>query len=526
MYGPGHLFGTSAYWTMPINDERMNLVGYRYFLIEPWHWPIFASDRIDVPSVRSVAFLDCIPVWALCNKLVATIIPPWRSVSASAYLGLWHALAYGLQPCLGVACLRALGHRTWRDGILTALFFLAIPAWIFRYGHAALSAHWLELWALYLYLRTPPCAPLPRRLGFAMVAQLALASLVTPYHTVMSFGILCAALARTRSRRSIVVWFAACVATVVLAMWLAGYFTRDSHGHQWGFEAESANLLTWLVPVRSGVLGDARWIANVLATDQQWEGYAYLGLGYLGLLALLAPHVATLRRVVQRHAFLFGVAVAFGLLSLSNHIYFGSHEIVAYSIPHFLHRFPDQFRSPGRFVWIPMYVAIVYLLHWGLARVATSVLVIALAVQLLDARGDWALQRAQTSRPTTAYLDAASWRTLLHAHEAVAVYPVFPCVVDPERPNLDLVSTELQMLASETAMPINGTYSVHPNHDCKHREARWPDLALEPGTLYVLFPRADAIADRFSVLGATCASFAFGRVCSTNAGAIAAFAGR
>ncbi|HTR52392.1 MAG TPA: DUF6311 domain-containing protein [Kofleriaceae bacterium] len=524
VYGPGHLLGTSAYWTMPINDERMNLVGYRYFLLEPWHWPLFDSDRIAVPATRSLAFLDVIPLWALFNKLVATLVPPWRVFSASAYLGMWHGLAYVLQPCFGIACLRALGHRTWREALVGALFFLAVPAWIFRYGHGALSAHWIELWAFYLYLRTPPRERLPRRLGYALIAQLAVGSLVTPYHPVMSLPISAAALVRTRDRRSIVTWLPVCIATVVLATWIAGYFDRESHGHQWGFEAESANLLTWLVPVRSGFFGDARWLANTLATDQQWEGYAYFGLGYLGLLAAFAPHAAMLPSVVRRHGLLFGVAIVFGLVALSNHVYLGSHEIATYSIPSFLHRFPDQFRSPGRFVWIPMYLAMLFVLHWAFTRFATRfwIVVLALAVQLFDVRGDWALQRAQASGPTATSLDLATWRTLIETHQRVAIYPVFHCVVDPDRPGLDLVSTEIQLLASETALPINDTYTVHPPHDCRHREIAWPDIALEPGTLYVIFPRADAIADRFVAHGATCARFAQGRACSTDAAAIRA----
>ena len=138
VYGPGHLAGTSAYWDMPTSDERMYLIGYRYFLHEPWHWPLFTSYAVDAPYAKSLVFLDCIPLWALVNKLIAAVIPPWRAFSAQAYLGLWHGLVYALQPCLGVACLRALGHRSWRTAIVNALFVLAIPCWIFRYGHAAL----------------------------------------------------------------------------------------------------------------------------------------------------------------------------------------------------------------------------------------------------------------------------------------------------------------------------------------------------------------------------------------------------
>ena len=44
VYGVGHLFGTNAYWRLGLADERMALIGYRYFLYEPWHWPVFISQ--------------------------------------------------------------------------------------------------------------------------------------------------------------------------------------------------------------------------------------------------------------------------------------------------------------------------------------------------------------------------------------------------------------------------------------------------------------------------------------------------
>ena len=518
VYGPGHLAGTSAYWDMPTSDERMYLIGYRYFLHEPWHWPLFTSYAVDAPYAKSLVFLDCIPLWALVNKLIAAVIPPWRAFSAQAYLGLWHGLVYALQPCLGVACLRALGHRSWRTAIVTALFFLAIPCWIFRYGHAALSAHWIELWALYLYLRTPAGARQSRQLGVAKLAQLAVASLVTPYHAVMSFGLFVASLWRTRQWREGAAWLALGVASIALPLAFAGYFAPETATRQWGFSVESANVLSWFVPVRSGIAGDGRWIANVLATNWQWEGYAYLGLGYLGLLAIVAWHARSLRGVVRRHAGLLAIAVAFGLLSLSSHVYFGSHRVLAYRFPHVLHVIPDQFRSPGRFIWVPTYVLIVYVLHWAYTRFSVgrrfAVVVIALAVQLVDARAEWSLQHAWVTGPNPwpSHLDHGPWRMLIAAHDRVVIEPTYSCVTNPDLDELHLVSTELEALVSERALPINGTYSTRPTRDC----AAEPQPTLDPGTLYVLLPQADAFAARLG----HCAVFAYGHVCSTNEAAL------
>ena len=520
-YGVDHAIGTSSYWDMPQQDERMALMGYRYFLLDEWNWPLFVNHSIDVPYTTSVAFHDSIPLWALINKVVSTLIPPWETFSHGAFLALWHALVYALQACFGVACVRSLGHRSWRAGLVTAFFVLAVPAWIFRYGHPALSAHWIELWALWLYLRTPTRAPLPWRLGIESLAQLAVAAMITPYHPVMSLGFLTAALLKSRSVRSIAVWLPLWLASVAIATWFAGYIAGEGAVRQWGFEHQSTNLLSWLVPVRSGIIGDGRWIANVMATDWQYEGYAYLGLGYLALLAGCLSRPRIVRDAIRHHSFLFVIACAFGVLALSNHIYFGGDEVFTYRIPRLMRWVTGQFRAPGRLVWVPMYVLIVFLLHWGFTRFSSSrgfVVMLALAaIQVLDARGDWALQRAWTTGPQANAIDRTAWRPFVHAHEAVQVHPTNACIGGDQAPFVFDAAMGVQMLASERAIPINGTYSTRTTRKCNVEERGWATMMLRPDTLYVLLPQAFALAERLASQGASCANLNIVRVCSSDA---------
>jgi len=328
VYGPSHALGTSSYWDLPQEDSRAYLMGYRYFLHEPWHWPIFTSHTINVPFTKSLAFSDGIPVWALVNKSIATIVPPWGPFSSRAYLGLWHLLRYILQPCLGVAIMRQLDQRSRGAAFLTAIFFIAVPSWIVRYGHAALSAHWLILWPIYMYLRTPANALPPTRLQVMWLCELAIAALTNPYHVMMSFGLFCGSLGKSFRLRALV-WLPAAIATVGVMAWSAGYLARAATVPMFGFDSASTNMLSMFVPERSGIFGDARgWLANTNATDYQYEGFIYLGLGYLILFALFLRHARTLGGVIKRHRFLFAVALGFWLFALSNHVYFGSHLIL------------------------------------------------------------------------------------------------------------------------------------------------------------------------------------------------------
>jgi hypothetical protein len=262
------------------------------------------------------------------------------------------------------------------------------------------------------------------------------------------------------------------------------------------------------VPIRSGIIGDARWLANVEGTPWQYEGYAYLGLGVLLLLALYLPHARGLRGAISRHRWLCAIVVGSALFALSNHIYVGSHEIATYRIPAVLRWVRDQFRSPGRFVWVPTYVLLVFLLHQAFTRFATprrfAIIALAAALQLVDATGDWRLQRLTTNGQQGGLLDLAVWRPIVHAHDAVMILPPYSCVTGDNAETLDHASLEIQLLASERALPINGTYSARDMRHCTAEEAAWPTLAVVPGTLYVLLPQAFSVADRCAADGATC----------------------
>jgi hypothetical protein len=116
-------------------------------------------------------------------------------------------------------------------------------------------------------------------------------------------------------------------------------------------------------------------------------------------------------------------------------------------------------------------------------------------------------------------LDA--WRPLVHAHRAVMILPPYPCVDHENGYTLDMASMEIQVLASERAIPINGTYTAREMRHCAAEQEAWATLDLQPDTLYVVLLPAVAVADRFQARGAHCAVFDLGRVCSTNEEAVA-----
>jgi hypothetical protein len=521
VFGLGHIFGTSAYWDLPQEDSRAYLFGYRYFLAEPWQWPVFTVRTMNVPYTKNIVFTDSIPLWALINKIIATVIPPWRDFSTRAYLGIWHLLVYMAQASVGVAILRAVGRKTFSAAVLGAFFFLAVPSFVLRYGHASLSAHCLTLTALYLYFRTPSKAEIPRRIHIAFIAQLGIAAMINPYHVAMSFALYVAAIARARSLRSTLVGLPVAVVVIGLCAGFAGFFSREAKVAMWGFDIASANMLSPFIPRRSVLFGDGRSFANVEAALYQYEGYDYMGLGFLLLLVLFLPRVSILGPVIRRHPFLFAVAVGLSIFSLSNHVWFGSHRIIKLDIPPMFHWVTEQYRSPGRFIWLPTYVCMVWLLRWGLDRFKTGwqllVPVVLAVLQVVDGGlGDWQYVRGYTREPYYRFLQPRdAWRTFVQSHEVVEVHPPYDCILDGT-PFIDHVSQEVQYYASEKTLPINGVYSARPTRDCNVENEIRRKLVPNDRTLYVLLPRVAHISPRFEALGANCGDFAFGVAIERN----------
>ncbi len=517
VYGPGHVLGTSAYWDMPQEDSRAYLMAYRYFLHEPWHWPLFTSYTINLPDAKSLALSDGLPLWALINKAIATVLPPWGVLTERAYLGLWHALGHVLQPLLGVAILRVLGHRTRGAAVITTVFFLALPSWIFRYQHAALSAHFLVLWPIYLYLRTAPREPPPRRIQIAWLCELTIAAMTNPYHVVMSFGVFVAAAIRSRTLRALA-WLPAGLGVIGVAAGLTGYLSRATATPMGGFEIYTTNMMSMFVPPNSGIVGDARgWFGNEIPIHNQYEGLTYLGLGLIALFALFLPHARSLRRVIARHPALFTIALGVWCVALSTHIYFNSHEVLSYELPAKLSFVKTWFRAPGRFAYVPMYVLIVFLLQWGMTQFTRGwrrlVLPGLALLQLVDATGQWRIQHAYTREPFAHVLPIEPWRRLVHAHTTILELPTFDCLSDDWtklKPAL-----EIAYYASELAIPINGVYGARPVRDCTADERRFP-VTPTSGTLYLWFAKSDRHARRFVAHGAACGHFDFGWACSTN----------
>jgi hypothetical protein len=240
------------------------------------------------------------------------------------------------------------------------------------------------------------------------------------------------------------------------------------------------------VPQLSGATGlTTRWLDSFY----QYEGYAYLGLGVLLLLACNLRGLIELgQRRAQRHAILLVVFAGFLLFAISNRIDFG---LFSFEIPapyRLLYEF-GIFRASGRFFWPVGYalaaLAVFLTLHRHRPATAMALLGLTAAVQLIDIAPLRAAMRASLLHPVAPPLDRADLAARMASADAVMVFPTYLCGGGGEPVELNGIAVILA--AANADLPINSVYNVRLKPDCA-AEAVQQRQSLRPGTLYV-YPR-------------------------------------
>lgn len=444
------LFGLDFIWPRigqdwrPVGDAAQHAIAQRHFLADIWRWPL-----LEVGTMQGVnlAFMDGIPALALPLKLLAPILP-----EGFHGIGLFYALAWVLQPVAAVWALRGAGERRLLPCLAVAVMASAMPAFIMRYGHAALCGHFAILAALGLYFRALEDA----RWWRCAVPFQALVLLIHPYLALMSLALLAAVpltlLLRGQAFLSALLGLLAAMAAMFGTMALLGYLGAAGDG---GYGQFALNLLSPLWPFRSLLLGGlvAR---EVDATGHGgWEGYNWLGLGlWAALLAGVVVGRAQIAPGLRRHAGLVLALLGLTAIAVSFRVGLGGAVLLDLgAAPGFL----EQFRASGRFFWPVGYAlmigAALLLSRRPVILAACALLQFTDALPMRAALSAWAQERA----PWT--IEAATLRPILRDARQVTLIPSWPCIA-PRDADSRILSLEILLLASETPRPVNSVYAA------------------------------------------------------------------
>lgn len=470
----------------PQGDAAQHAIAQRYFLTDAWRWPPLLAANLRPPEGVNIAFVDGIPLLALVLKAALPLLP-----EGFHGIGFWYAIAWTLQPVAAVWALRGAGETRLLPAIGIALAASAMPAFINRYGHAALTGHFLLLLALGAYPRLLRGGGVLRWAGAVVLAVATL--LVHPYLAAMVLALL-AAVPATLLLRGDRAWIgaaagmAATLAAVFGTMAAFGYLGASGDG---GYGDFALNLLSPVWPYRSLFLG---WLVEreVDATGHGgWEGYNWLGLGLLAglvLLAALAPRA--LAATVRRHAGLALVLVGLAALAVSFRVGLGGAVLVDLGdAPGFL----EQFRASGRFFW-PVGLALLVgtaALVARLPRIGPAAVLALGLLQFADAAPNRAAIAAWAEARQPWTVEATMLRHLLAEADRLAIFPTWNCVPKPDALGDHARQLQALSLAAERGVPANTMYVAR----WRGERPRCDDAAaiaapLVPGELRLVLPGA------------------------------------
>jgi len=441
-------------------DMAQHYSGWAMFRHMPWAWPPGSLPELWYPVGTAIVFTDSLPLAALLLKPFSAWLPePFQ------YIGPWLLLNCAMQGAFG-ALLVARATRGAAAILAGAALFVVAPIFINRIGHDTLTTQWLLLAALWLYFRPHP----PMRLAIEAAPWwlLGMAIAVHPYLGAMTLAIQLAYwgrrvfVDRERSRRQASIAFGTSLLIALLLWWLSGGLTLPARNTGGGlpYGPHSFNLLGFVNP-----MGFSRVLPTLPYLRDQYEGFAYAGIGMLGLAAVAAVIAAT-RRISggdgRRWIPLALVALALSAFAASTVLAIGNWKIIDMPI-----RGPilASFRASGRFIWVAYY-ALMLLIVWTLLRrlryaSAVALLGIALVAQLWDFslshRRFARMRTTATAIPADTQLGDPRWAALAEGRRHLTLMPPVACGHQPG-PYLPF-----QLFAATHSMTFNSGYLARWN---------------------------------------------------------------
>jgi hypothetical protein len=339
-------------------DTTQYYFAFAYYRNAAWHFPLTNMETMLHPVGASFLLADGIPLLAIPFKLVSSILP----VDFQFY-GIW------LLSCI---LLSAIFAKILLERLLTsqpliwagiAMVTLAPPL-VARFMHCHLAAQWLVLASFWTVMEE---RALPKRRVWLFST---LSLFIQPYLFAIVSGVLLAAFwVHRRQRRELLIGAVGWLLAIVLAAWALGYFglavtvaDQKARYHADVSTFFSAMGTSSVVPdLPMGKEFGRVWKGTA-------EGYAYLGLGGMLLLAaLVASLVATWfsrgepRRLHPTWVVLGVISVAMACFAISPSPNVLGHRYGGFSgLTELIGPVTARFRSAGRFIWPLFYFILIF----------------------------------------------------------------------------------------------------------------------------------------------------------------------
>ncbi len=363
-------------------DLIQHYVGFCHYRTSAWQFPVGLIDSLSYPTKVSMIYTDSIPIFALVFKLFDSVLPLHFQ-----YFGLFGFISFILMGSISAIFWERLltislieknftpestDENSFLDKhfipvisiILSVIFILGFLVLDRMFYHTALGAQWIIVLSLYIWISRHSYSKKKTIVIYALMGLLCV--LVHTYFIAMVGSILLIASVEACFRNKkdikheILNIFSYCAAGLLALYIFGGFYGQvKSSGHSFG--RFSANLNTFFNPL----YGSAVLKPLPMYIDDQYEGYAYLGLGVI--IALVVTLVFLFRAVKKegfrsffkahkRMSITCAVLMVDFLLAVLPTVAFGEKKILVFEYPQTLANLFGIFRSNGRFIWVLWYV--------------------------------------------------------------------------------------------------------------------------------------------------------------------------
>ncbi len=493
---PAILVPGNVGWVLRGSDWGQSSIGLNAYL-RASNWPGSATPLILAPDGTHLLLMDANPLAGLLLAPFAQWLPAGLQV-----IGPWLLLCLILHVGFAYALVRRYAPDFLSAWLGTALLTL-LPTLYNRYGHATLCAHWLLLWALWIFID-----PRRSRSFLHWAAVIVIAGLIHSYLLLMVGAIWASALLhqivtapdnRTRSNgAAMAVAVGLLVAGIALLNGIigSGLVSTDTYGN---FTLSLDALWDPANPSYTALLPSSRPSGDGSAA---FEGFQYLGAGLLALVLMTLAmsfrrsQDEAQRALLGRLAWLVPALAMLTLIAIGPVVRWGGAPYLQLHPAPVLLALLDLVRASGRLFWPAAYTIIFFAIvcAYRLPRAAaTAVLGGALALQVVDIVPMFAAIRAVTAEAA----DPTVYKRTHDPRWVALIAQASSIEIEPPEPFRDLkLMEEIGWRAVRRCRPMRYIYAsrIPAATQARIDADRHLFMAgeLDPTRLYIVYSPLDA----------------------------------
>ncbi len=422
-------------WLMSAyHDWGTHYLGWAYFRNEPWGLPLGHIENYNFPAGTNIGFTDSIPLAAVFFKCISFLLP-----SQFQYFGIWLLICHLLTGYFTIKIVNLYTNSILYN-ILFGILVAFNPVLIYRGFHPALCAQWLIIASIYYFLISPTSKNV-NNINKKQIIIIILSAFINPYLFLMvcGFNIILPVkhfLFKMINLKQTIIYVFVSIFSVLFSWYILGMISLESNTN---IEViDSYGLFSFNLNSFYNSDGFSTFLPQLKQVRvQQYEGYAYYGLGIIILLffcTLIFLHQLIILKVKwfnwKTVLPIAIITLALAMFSITNKITLNENTIFEFQIPNIISKLGGVFRACGRFIWV-FYYTILFLAIFIFTKsnlpnkFKTILLTIIFIIQIVDIKPLLTFRDLSNGNYEIKKISEKKWTTISSKFKRIITYPCF-----------------------------------------------------------------------------------------------------